>query len=283
VFKMFTRKKADPREELRDLLGDYEVPTMPATAIKLLGLLRDPDVPMAEVASGVEMDPGLTVRVLQLINSAAFGLLSEVSNLQHAVSLLGRSRLESLVLAFAAADRIPATMDCMKARQFWGAAARRATLARVLAQHMHAATQAEAFTAGLLQDIAVPLLASKNPDRYADLLERWHAEPDAQLDDLEREYFGHDHATVGALMAEDWGLPEYLVTAIGGHHMGNGERIVEPAVSLVSLLKYHPESDGRQAVATRAEGDFGIDAELINEMMDRSFSDAEQVASMFCN
>ena len=202
MFKMFTRKKADPREELRDLLGGYEVPSMPSTAIKLLGLLRDPDVPMAEVASAVEMDPGLTVKILQLINSAAFGLLSEVSNLQHAVSLLGRSRLESLVLAFTAADRIPASVDCIQSRQFWGAAARRATLARVLAQHLHAATQAEAFTAGLLQDIAVPLLASKDPEIYSELLSKWHEESDLHLDDLERERFGHDHATVGALMAE---------------------------------------------------------------------------------
>jgi HD-like signal output (HDOD) protein len=280
---MFTRKKEDPREELKDLLGDYEVPSMPATAIKLLGLLRDPDVPMTEVAKAVEMDPGLTVRILQLINSAAFGLLSEVSNLQHAVSLLGRSRLESLVLAFTAADSIPASIDCIKSRQFWGAAARRATLARNLAQHMHAATQAEAFTAGLLQDIAVPLLASKDPDVYAELIERWHAEPETHLDDLERERFGHDHATVGALMAEDWGLPEYLVNAIGGHHMANGDGGVEPAVYLVSLLKYSAEADGREAIAACAEEDYGIEGSLMEEMMERSFADAEQVAGMFCS
>lgn len=282
MFKIFKRQKEDPKEELRALLGDYEVPSMPATAIKLLGLLRDPETPMAEIANQVEMDPGLTVKILQLINSAAFGLLSQVSNLQHAVSLLGRSRLESLVLAFAAAAQVPNPMECMKTRQFWGAAARRATLARALAQHMHAATQAEAFTAGLLQDIAVPLLAGKDPEAYGALLERWHAEEQADLDSLEREAFGHDHASVGALMAEDWGLPDYLIQAIGGHHHPEEGVLVDPAVRLVSLVKYCPENDGREAVMGAAEAEYGIEAALTEEMIDRAFADAEQVARMFC-
>ena len=64
----------------------------------------------------------------------------------------------------------------LEASRFWRAAARRATLARVFAQHMHAATQAEAFTAALLLDMAVPLLAGVDSGGYAVLLDRWHAD-----------------------------------------------------------------------------------------------------------
>jgi len=282
VFRLFARKNDDPRAELKDLLGDFEIPCMPSRAIRLLGLLRDPETPMAEIASQVEMDPGLSVRILQLVNSAAFGLLSQVSNLQHATSLLGRSRLESIVLAIAAGETLPKQMGCLDPQRFWEAAARRATLARLLAQHLHAATQAEAFTAGLLQDIAVPLLAGMNPDGYAGVLDRWHQEGDAELDEGERDLFGYDHAIVGALMAEEWGLPEYLIQAVGGHHSKNGEADVDPAVRLVALLKYDPENDGRERVLAEAESTFGIDRSLAEEMMDRAFADAGQVAGMFC-
>ena len=133
MFKLLKRKNQDPKEELRELLGQYELPTFSSSMVDLLRLLRDPEIPMAEVASRVEMDPGLTVRILRLINSAGFGLMTEVSNLQHAVSLLGRSRLESLVLTFAATEGISVQMDGLDSTRFWGAAARRATLARVLA------------------------------------------------------------------------------------------------------------------------------------------------------
>jgi HD-like signal output (HDOD) protein len=278
---IFGKKKRDPRAELEALLGDYEVPSMSSTVMRLLSLLRDPDTPMAEIASQVEMDPGLTVRILRLINSAAFGLLTEVSNLQHAVSLLGRSRLESLVLAVASADALPDNMDCMETRKFWGAAARRATLARVVAQQLHAATQAESFTAGLLQDIAVPLIARTNPEGYAEILRRLNDEPGAKLDQMERDFLGFDHATIGALMAEDWKLPEYLVHAIGGHHGNGGAPSVDPAVRLVSLVMYSPENDGRDELVEAAQNEFGIEEGLIQEMIDRSFAEAEEVAGMF--
>lgn len=281
VLGLRKRQKQDPRAELEALLGDYEIPGLPSTVIRLLSLLRDPEIPMARVAGQVEMDPGLTVRILRLVNSAAFGLLSSVSNLQHAISLLGRSRLESLVLAIAAADHIPDQMACMEARAFWEAAARRATLARTVAKHMHAATQAEAFTAGLLQDMAVPLLANTNPDGYLTILNRWHSDQMESLDSLERDLFGFDHADIGALMAEDWGLPEYLVQAIGGHHAPNGATNVDPAVRLVSFVTYSPEKDGSAVIKKTAETQFGIDAPLMEEMLDRSFSEAGEVAGMF--
>lgn len=50
--------------------------------------------------------------------------------------------------------------------------------------------------------------------------------------------FGFDHASVEALVAEDWGLPYYLVKAIAGHHAQNGEHEVEPAMH--SELKERP-------------------------------------------
>ncbi|MCK4546527.1 MAG: HDOD domain-containing protein [Candidatus Eisenbacteria sp.] len=281
MLTLLKRRKRNPRAELRELLGRYDLPSVSPTVINLLSLLRDPETHMSEVASRVEMDPGLTVRILRLINSAALGLSTQVSNLQHAVGLLGRSRLESLVLTFAAADQIPSRMECMETGWFWGAAARRATLARVLAQHMHAATQAEAFTAGLLLDIAVPVLAGVDSEGYATLLDQLHANDEARLDDLERELFGFDHATVGALMAEDWGLPEYLVKAIGGHHGDNAESGADPAVRLVSFAKYSPENDGAEAIKKAAENEFGIEEFLIEEMIARSFADAEQFAEMF--
>lgn len=281
MLKLLKRREKDPRDELRRLLGEYDLPGVSSGILELLDLLRDQDVPMSKVATLVEMDPGLTVRILQLINSAGFGLLSKVSNLQHAVSLLGRSRLESLVLTFAAAEQIPTRMECMEARQFWVAAARRASLARVVAQHMHAATQAEAFTAGLLHDIGVPVLSRLDPEGYSAILEEWHHDDDSHLDVMEREKFGFDHASVGALMAEDWGLPDYLTEAIAGHHSQNGESNLDPAVRLVSLVRYFPENEGKRAITRTAETLFGIDEPLMEEMIERSFVDAAEFAEMF--
>ena len=71
---------------------------------------------MTHVAYQLEGDPGLNVKVLKTVNSAAFGLSTRVSNLHHAVTLLGRSRLETIVLPQAVNNILP-SVD--KSRHIW--------------------------------------------------------------------------------------------------------------------------------------------------------------------
>ena len=146
--------------------------------------------------------------------SVAFGLSHKVSNVQHAVSLLGRARLESLVLSVAVKnnledEKVPAWFDM---RLFWRAAARRAALARGLAQRLHPETQAAAFTAGLLQDMAVPVIAHARESNYQSLYEGWNATDEvSNLVELEQQSLQFDHAKIGAEMARNWHFPANLI------------------------------------------------------------------------
>jgi hypothetical protein len=82
-------------------------------------------------------------------------------------------------------------------------------------------------------------------------------------------------------MAEDWGLPRYLIDAIGGHHGQGDGPTPDPACHLVSLLKYSGEDDGTEAIKGAAERDFGIGEELLEEMIHRSHLDAQQFSGIF--
>ncbi len=157
MFNFFKRSQKDPREELKVLLGDYELQSFPEAVMNVLGMLRDPHSETKDIADQIQMDPGMNIKILRLVNSAAFGLATKVSNLHHAVTILGRSRLESMLLTYAVATTVPSTLGCMDISRFWLASARRACLAKHIAMHLHAATQAESFTAALLQDLAIPL------------------------------------------------------------------------------------------------------------------------------
>ena len=176
--------------------------------MNVLGMLRDPHSETRDIADQIQMDLGMSIKILRLINSAAFGLTTKVSNLHHAVTILGRSRLESMLLTYAVATTIPSTLDCMEISRFWLASARRACLAKHVALHLHAATQADSFTAALLQDLAVPLISEEKKLIYKDLLKKMAYGYGRDLDVMERELFGYDHPAIGALVAEEWGLPE---------------------------------------------------------------------------
>ena len=281
MLNVFRRHKKDPKSELRSLIGDYELPSFSGTVMKVLTTLRDPDFSMTEVAEQLQADPGLHVKVLKTVNSAAFGLSTRVSNLHHAATLLGRSRLETIVLSQAVNGVLPTVqVPFFDMKQFWISAARRASLARVLAHHLHPATQVESFTAGLLQDMALPVLITIKPKEYRVIMRRWKIEKGSWLNALEREILGYDHSTIGALMAEEWGLPEYLIIAISGHHDLDGESQVEPAIKLVSYIRGGDKEDATDIIVNLCIEEFGMEQDTTMEMINKAFEDAKELAKM---
>lgn len=278
---IFRRHGKSPRQELRDMLSGYELPSFHSAVLSVLSMLRDPDSSLTEIAMQLQIDPGMHVKVLKTVNSAAFGLMNEVSNIPHAVTLLGRSRLESLVLSVAVKDVLPSDeLQNFDVRQFWLSAAMRATLARVLAQNLHPATQAESFTAGLLQDIAVPVLVSVKRNTYCAIYEEWKKGSDSRLDILEKESFGYDHQTVGALMIEEWNLPEYLARMISAHHNWDNNTEVEPAVRLVSLIRDGNHKESIDTLIETCQKDFGLNQDIILKLTEKAFEDAEEFSQI---
>lgn len=274
MLSFIKKKYQDPKKILQEVLRGYELPSFPNVVISVMRMLRDPSTPMPSIAAHLQKDPGMSVRVLRMVNSAAFGLPRNVSNVRQAVTLLGRSRVEALVVSVAVKQAMPRnSADGFDGNQFWLTSARRASVARALAQHLHPAHATEAFTAGLLQDMAVPILVQAHKDRYCDLYKRYQQDAEADLIALEREVLGFDHAAVGAIIAKEWQLPVYLATAIGGHH--GVEAAVHPAIRLVALVRDSEAHDGKdQLIQTCREG-FGMAEDPLYDLLKQAYSDAE--------
>jgi HD-like signal output (HDOD) protein len=272
----FSRWRNDPKRGLRELLGDYAPPAFSSSTMELLCLLRDPESSTGELTQRIELDPGLHVRVLKTVNSAAFGLSTRVAHAGHAVNLLGRSRLETLVLSIAVNEGVGnMRLGDFDLDRFWRSAARRATLARKLAGEIHPATQAECFTAGLLQDVGVPLLLQAHTEAYNAIYSRWCSDLGTSLEALETEAFGYDHAAVGGLLAEDWRLPAGLVGAIAGHNGPVDGVAVEPAVTLVTLIRDSEECDGSEQLAEACVRDYRLAPEAVQELIKEAFDQSE--------
>ena len=276
MFTFLKKQKKNPGQKLRSLLGKFELPSFNTTVMKVLSMLRDPDSSIKDIAGQVQIDPGMHVKTLRAVNAAAFGLASKVSNIQHAVTLLGRSRLESVIISIAVRDALPEIQSPhLDARRFWETASERACLAGALAGCLHPSTKTESFISALLQDMAIPVIMHANRQRYTVVLEQWFASKESMLDKIEEKALGYDHAVIGALMAEEWNLPEYVVKAIGGHHGENGDGNAEAAVKLVSHLRYVDE-DKVSALREKCMTEYEMDAHRLDEMIQKAFEDASQ-------
>jgi HD-like signal output (HDOD) protein len=281
MLNILKKRAKNNGQELRDLLSGYQLPSFSSAVINVLGMLRDPESAMNDIAKQLEIDPGMHVKVLTTVNSAAFGLTTKVANIPHAASLLGRSRLESLVLSFAVKDTLPpAAVESFDTGQFWLSAARRARLAQNLAAQLHPTTQSESFSAGFLQDIAVQVLMATKKENYCTIYDQWRNSPEESLDILEKEAFGFDHPTVGALMIEEWDLPDYLATMISGHHQEDKTSEVEPAVRLVAHIRDNNEMDGTDRLIESCREEFGLEPDTTKGMIDKAFEEAEQLAQL---
>jgi HD-like signal output (HDOD) protein len=189
-------------ERLRALAGAVDgLPSLPRIYGDLTAALESPSCSAAEIAAVVCRDPALAAKILQLVNSSFFGLPREVTALPEAVSYLGVATLRSLVLSTEAMSLFrPAAraagldIDALSAR----AVATASEAARLAAPEY----RSDAFTAGLLSDIGLVLLAAKAPE----LLRRDEAE------------WGFTHAGAGAYLLGLWGLPPGVVEAVAFHH-----------------------------------------------------------------
>ena len=277
----FLKKKKDPRKQLREVLEGYELPYFPKAAILALEALRDPPPPTHEIARRLAADPGIHLKVLKTVNSAAFGLPRKVSNIEHAVALLGRARLEALILPLAVTQSLPKfKAPCLDFKAFWFTSAIRGSFARQIAQVLHPNTHVEAFSAGLLQDMAIPVILHLKENSYCPTLESWNQDPKANLIELEKKKLGFDHQDIGGLMAEEWNLPQNLIQAVSLQHLPQAD----PAVYLASHIRYgsaQEEEIATEIIVEEARDKYNFSPDMVLKMFKKAHQEADELAKVF--
>jgi len=207
--------------EIRELVGGKEsLPSIPEVYFEILDALAEPDCPVERIGQIVASDPGLTTKLLQLVNSAFFGFAHEVSSAEEATILLGTGTIRSLALTLHlfTAFKTPAVEGC-SLEQIWSHSLRVARLARRIAmlEGGDEGLAEQAFTAGLLHDVGKLVLAERKAAPYLELVVRARKEG-RPLMDVEAEALPATHPEVGAYLLDLWGLPMPLVEAVAWHH-----------------------------------------------------------------
>lgn len=236
---MFSFFKTDPKERLKKILGNYELPRFRKTVFETLRRLRDPDSQPREITEVMSMDPDLTSKVMRTVNSSAYAPRSKVESLDHAIMMMGRSNLERIVMMLGAQTVIPSKLPrILDVRTFWKLSARRAVLAKGVADLVTPAQASLSFTAGFLQDITIPLLATGREQEYCPIYEE-AVKNKRDLHALEQETFGWNHAELGAIVCNEWDLPEDLGASIKDQHVSDSKLRPDAVYFVSSLLESH--------------------------------------------
>jgi HD-like signal output (HDOD) protein len=204
-------------DTVKQIIGRvHRLPSEPGIYWELMKAASRPNVSTKEVAAIVEREPAMTAKVLQLVNSAYFGLARRVTSIQDAITYLGLDLVKALTL----------TAQVFKSPD--GAAIRGLSLTALQKHSLLTARLAgafasspkqreEAFTAAMVHEIGQVVLALGFPDRFPEVAQtRRDPQPPQYL--IERELFEVTHAEVGAYLLGSWGLPFTIVEAVAFHH-----------------------------------------------------------------
>jgi HD-like signal output (HDOD) protein len=238
----FRLRKTMENRRLQAILSSVSsLRTVPALYLQLMAETQVPEPSMARVGEIVASDPAMTAKVLQLINSAYFGLRAEISDPARAVQLLGLETIKSLVLSAQVYSQFDGPGAANPA-ELWHHGLRTARIARDIARHIRLdeRQQHEAFTAGLLHDVGKLVFSEAIPGYaavVADALERGE-----DMSAAEETAFGASHAEVGSYLFGLWGLPFGIVEAVAWHHRpaasGVGERSPLVAVHAANIIDH---------------------------------------------
>lgn len=234
-----------PSIDLKKVLAGAQLAALPQIAIRLLELSRDERNGPAEFAVVIESDPGLAGQVLRFVNSSYFGFSREIASVKLAITLVGIRTIKNFSLWSAVFSLMP-NPRCgpFDLRNLWQDSLRRGLFARNCAKLLGVKEVEEPFSAALLQDMAVPLLAKEASQVYVTLLEA-RDRGRVRLSQIEREAFGWTHAEAAGIMCRQWNLPDAFAQLVESHVVVDARRASrEPgklAVAMSALLPVSTE------------------------------------------
>lgn len=163
----------------------------------------------------VEIDPSLTLSVLQAANAPHLRQSRRVATVRRAMVLLGTSAVEAIATSRTAALVLdPADVGCPPG--FWVRAIAAASASSVIAGRL-GSNMDEAFTAGMVHDVGDLIMYRSDPELHGIVVARV-ASGGRSLLDQEKVLFGRTHTDVGADRLENSLIPERIVKAVRWHH-----------------------------------------------------------------
>jgi len=196
------------------------LPSLPSLHSQLTQELQKDDPDLDLVGRIISQDIGMMTKILQLVNSAFFGLAQPISNPAEAVAYLGLNTVRALALSL----QVFSQFDKFKVKGFsveslakhgWtaGMFARRIAVS----EHREQRMVDQCFLAGMLHDVGRLILAAEMPEAYARALEVARENKQA-IWAAEQDEFGATHAQIGAYLLGLWGLPNPIIEAVAFHH-----------------------------------------------------------------
>jgi len=253
-------------DDIQNRLLVARLPAMPQVLLKLIELCQTDEAGMSELAKLIENDAGMTNRVLQVANSAAYHRGGRKVNLMQALGVLGADMIKMLVISESVFQTFNgfAHTGSVDLRSFWKHSLTAAMVARDIAKAMAYPQVEEAYLAGLLHDVGRLALLAAAPDIYHF---NFQTADNSNLCSIEQRTLHISHAEAGAWLIERWQMDSFLADSVLYHHEDSARlEGAHPLVRLVHLAHLLSDQAPESALAADTGSICGISDDTLQNI-----------------
>ncbi len=216
------------------------VPQVPELVKKLLSQVNDPTIDIASIATNIEQEQSLSLKILRAVNSSYYALPRKVGSINQALVILGMDELKKLILVSSLVNAIP-NIPGIDIEDFWIDNFRTATYSKWIAEKAGIEFSDMIFTAGLINGLGNILIHLADSDSAEDIMQL--VEGGLLRYKAERQYLGFTSQEASAALCRLWHFSEDLTDTVAkSSYPLNFEQISLPACA-VFIARYISESN----------------------------------------
>jgi HD-like signal output (HDOD) protein/CheY-like chemotaxis protein len=219
--QLFALRSLLEDESIKRIVSQTEtLPSLPKVYTEVISELQSANPSIKKVGEIISSDLGMTAKILQIVNSAFFGLVRKISNPREAVMLLGTETVKALVLS------VKIFSEFNQKKYAWFDFDHIFNHSLSVSMFTHTISKEEhldqnlvnnALMAGMFHDLGKLILVTNFQEPYRRIWTEAQ-ETGQNLWNLENEMFGTSHAEIGAYLMGLWGLEYPVIEAIAFHH-----------------------------------------------------------------
>ncbi|MFH1194303.1 MAG: HDOD domain-containing protein [bacterium] len=220
------------------LANIYNLPAMAGVMMEVSRLLDDPSTNTGSLSKMIGRDQGLATKILAIANSPLYGLPRKVSTIDFAILIIGFQDIKNIVIALSMIESFKNKTDKnLDQKEFWQHSVMTGNASKRVAQDLGYRFGSEAFVAGLLHDLGIPVIHKYFHTSFGSIVNSVKTNG-LTFNDAELEHLGLTHMDIGRFLAEKWNLPDNLCEAIQLHHVPSRTQLDEVLAAVVHLVDY---------------------------------------------
>jgi HD-like signal output (HDOD) protein/nitrogen-specific signal transduction histidine kinase len=208
----------DKTKILHQIATQNYLPSLSPLTLQLIDVAANELSSIVDLTRIIEQDPGLTARLLKIVNSAFYAHKEEISSISYAVMVAGFKKIRMMALNISLKDTFPlGKVNGMDYDFFWKTSLYRAILSQELTKGSYLCTRLdheEVFTAGLILELGLLLLFHVCPESLKDSFPGGNVSLGEAIT-WEEENLGINHRELGRLTLHLWHFPEQIVEIQG--------------------------------------------------------------------